>query len=143
MEQTGLVTVFVCVSYTLHWWHGHANITFAITLLLQAALDQTAQAVGGQSSAKAHLTATLQLGQEKVLAVVGGVASSENTRDQHQRMLITKSDELKSVMSKVFPFLESEEEQEVEPSKVEECVAKAKITAMQLRKEVNHSLSIQ
>ena len=98
--------------------------------------------MGGQSSTITQTTATLQLGQEKVLAVAGGVASSENIRYQHQRMLITRSDELKSIMNKVFLLLDSLEDQEAESIQVEECVTRAKRTSTLLRKEVSHGLSI-
>ena len=110
----------------------------------QAALNKTIRVMKGQSSVRAQHNATLQLGLEKVLSAVGGVASSENTRDHHQHMLITKSGELKSIMNELYLLLESDDDDagaasasEVEPESVEEIVSKSKELASQLRKEVS------
>ena len=70
--------------------------------------------------------------------MAGGVASSENTRDHHQRMLITKSNELKSTVNKLLTLFESEDTEEVESTKVEGCVFKATKITSHLRREVSH-----
>ena len=96
---------------------------------------------------RAQHNATLQLGLEKVLLAVGGVASSENTRDHHEHMLITKSGELKSNMNELFSLLDSEDDddagraytREMAQENVEEIVSKSKELASQLRKEVTYS----
>ena len=103
-------------------------------------LDQTSHAVRGQSSTRGKHNATLHLVLEKVLRVVGGVASSENTREHHQRMLITKSNELKSKVSELLTLLGNDrgEKLEEEPVKIKECVSNSKEIAAQLRKQVCH-----
>ena len=75
---------------------------------------------------------------------VGGVASSENTRDNHQHMLITKSGELKSKMNELFLLLEGDENdidaidtRDMTQEIVEEIVKRSKQLTLQLRKEVS------
>ena len=102
----------------------------------------------GQSSVRAQHNATLQLGLERVLSAVRSVASSENTRDHHQHMLIIKSGELKSKMNELFLLLEGEDyndtgaayTREMTPGNVEEIVSKSKELASQLRKEASCKL---
>ena len=99
--------------------------------------------MGGQSSAKAQHNAALQLGLEKVLGVAGGVASSENTRDHHQRLLIMNSDKLKSKVNELSSLLEDsemggEKERETLSLQVGECVTKSVEILFQLRKQVSH-----
>ena len=89
---------------------------------------------------RAQHNATLQLGLEKVLSAVGGVASSETTRDHHQHMLITKSGELKAQMNELFLQLGGDLDYEnvgMSPVDIEEIVSKSKELASQLRREVS------
>ena len=93
---------------------------------------------------RAQHNATLQLGLEKVLSAVGGVASSENTRDHHQHMLITKSGELKSEMNELFSLLEGEDDGNVGviPANIEEIISQSKELTSQLRREVYYIIII-
>ena len=108
---------------------------------IQAAINNTVRILRGQGSVRAQHNATLQLGLEKVLSAVGGVASSENTRDHHQHMLITKSGELKSEMNELFSLLEGEDDGNVGmiPANIEEIVSKSKELTSQLRREVRNN----
>lgn len=104
------------------------------------ALDQTVSVVNAKNSTIAEHSATLLLGLEKVLAVTGGVTSSENTRENHQRVLIIMSDELKSKVSELLSLLENDGERDgkkIEATKVKECVTKCKEFATQLKNEVS------
>ena len=69
------------------------------------------------------------------------MASSENTRDHHQCVLIMNSDELKSKVNELSSLLEDSEmdgEKERESLQVGECVTKSVEILFQLRKQVSH-----
>jgi hypothetical protein len=85
---------------------------------------------------RAQHNATLQLGLEKVLSAVGGVTSSENTRDHHQHMLITKSGELKSKTNELFSLLD-DENVGMAPANIEAIISKSKELTLLLRREVS------